>query len=610
MLTFHKNISGIFNMAKLPILAEPTEDLLFDYQRECVNNAIAHLKKSKESQVLTLPTAAGKSHICAEIARIYFEMSGKKCLCIAPSGMLVMQNSEKYEALGLDASIFSASLDKRSLRENVVFGTPKTVLNSIERVKKENFGLVICDEAHGITPTIKTIIDKLTEVNENLRLIGLTASPYRRITGYIYEAHYQLGFMEEAIEPYYKICTFEISGEELLRRGRITRPVIGKTSLKYETEKLIVKNGKFTDESIHQVFDGRGRLTADIVRDVVETAAPYAGGVLFFCATIQHTMEVLESLPPEHSAFTVGDESIQPKKERKEIERRFKEGTLRYLANVGTQTTGADFKQCVVIALLRQSDSVSLLQQMIGRGMRIFPGKEFFIVLDYAGNMEKHFPGGNIFQPIITAKKPNELERIPASCPECGHNNSFAMRPNDAGHNIDEHGYWTWADTGNQVQNADGEPIPGHLGRRCFGVLRNLTRCNYRWTFKPCVDEKCGHENDIAARYCAACKAELIDPNDKLELEGGKQGSIMVEPVMSIELGERIAKSGTKLKEITIKTAMRKTIKLFLRMSIETEREQFRLCRSMVDQDCSVEFKPDGKYWKFLGLTEIKAWEQ
>ena len=36
-------------------------------------------------------------------------------------------------------------------------------------------------------------------------------------------------------------------------------------------------------------------------------------------------------------------------------------------------------------------------------------------------------------------------------------------------------------------------------------------RCEYRWASKECPE--CGHENDIAARYCEKCKAELVDPN-------------------------------------------------------------------------------------------------
>jgi DNA repair protein RadD len=62
--------------------------------------------------------------------------------------------------------------------------------------------------------------------------------------------------------------------------------------------------------------------------------------------------------------------------------------------------------------------------------------------------------------------------------------------------------------------------MPAHHGRRCenYALTSGVySRCEYRWTFKEC--EKCGHDNDIAARYCSKCKAEIIDPNEKLQLE-------------------------------------------------------------------------------------------
>ena len=597
-------------------------DHLYDYQRQCVNNAIDHLKKSLEPQLLVLPTAAGKSHINAEIAKLFFEMSGKKTLCLASRGLLVEQNSEKYMEHGLPASIFADSLKKKSLRHNTVFGMPKTVWNAIERVKKESFGLVIVDEAHEVTPTLKNIINKLREHNSALRIIGLSATPFRRGSGYIYESHYKLGFMDECIDPYYKKCTFEISGKELLNRGYITRPIIGKTALRYETENLALKNGKFSEESIHQVFDGRGRLTAEIVKDVVETAAPYAGGVLFFCATIQHTQEVLESLPPEHAAMTVGDQKLQSKEERRRVEKAFKEGKLRYLANVGTQTTGSDFKQCVVIALLRRSESVSLLMQMIGRGMRKYPGKEFFLVLDYADNMATHFPSGDIFQPVIKAKKKGESERIPVICPECNHENQFAIKDDVGNYGINENGYLYWKDTGDLVKDDEGNPIAGHKGQRCNGIVKRTDRCNFRWIHKTCAYEGCEEILAMSARYCPKGH-ENIDPNDKLFLKGAKQGSIMSEPIVTMEFlkfPDYLSK-----KDVVVHTALGKKIRVFVNTKNADKRDLYRQLRDVigagpkeipegvypVESNICIEFKKSTKnplYNDFVGISDAMPW--
>ena len=74
--------------------------------------------------------------------------------------------------------------------------------------------------------------------------------------------------------------------------------------------------------------------------------------------------------------------------------------------------------------------------------------------------------------------------------------------------------------TGRRVETEWG-PLPGHFGRRCWGMVQSgpgkLDRCGYRWTSKEC--EQCGAANDIAARYCTSCKGEIVDPNDKLRME-------------------------------------------------------------------------------------------
>jgi DNA repair protein RadD len=133
---------------------------------------------------LYLSTGAGKSHIAAAIAKWITENTNKKVLVLQPSKELTEQNYSKWIATGEKASIFSASAGAKCTRHAVVYATPKTVLNSIERFG-DMFGCVIVDECHQITPTIKDIISKIKAKNPMLRVIGMTATPYRMNTGYI-----------------------------------------------------------------------------------------------------------------------------------------------------------------------------------------------------------------------------------------------------------------------------------------------------------------------------------------------------------------------------------------------------------------------------------------
>ena len=71
-----------------------------------------------------------------------------------------------------------------------------------------------------------------------------------------------------------------------------------------------------------------------------------------------------------------------PKYEREVILTEFKAKHIKYLVNVAVLTTGFDAPHVDVIAMMRATESVALLQQIIGRGLRVAPNKDNCLVLD------------------------------------------------------------------------------------------------------------------------------------------------------------------------------------------------------------------------------------
>lgn len=499
------------------------------YQERVVEQSINWMLKTTAPFVIDAATGAGKSIMISEVAKIIHHRTGKRVLCLAPNADLVKQNIAKYRAYGLKASVFSASAGAKDLRHPVVFGTPKTVLNRIARFKRpgdEGYALVICDEAHGLTPTIKTILTAMREGNPNLRVMGLTATPYRLGSGYIYrqEPDGHVYGEDKARDPYFAKCVERVGARELIEQGYLTPPVIGAIHAEgYDTSGLALNSrGQFDADAVDRAYHGHGRKTAAIVGDVVAQAQGRKG-VMFFAATVKHAEEVLASLPPEMSRMIGGDINTGIK-QRDVLVNDFKNQKFKYLVSVATMTTGVDFTHVDVIAILRKTESVGLLQQIIGRGLRICEGKTDCLVLDYTTNLEDHCPDGDLFAPVIRAgKAPGTPGGVTACCPECGYENDFTIRPEvaEAGYQIDAHGYCLDLE-GLPVETEHG-PMPAHFGRRCFGQIavpgpaRGMTsyeRCGYRWTGKDCPH--CGEKNDIAARYCFTCKGEIVDPNAKL----------------------------------------------------------------------------------------------
>lgn len=172
------------------------------YQQEAVDIAVQYMRKNSMPALLELATGAGKSLIVAEIAKQMQALSNKKVLCLCPSAELVEQNYEKYLLTGNEASIYSASISK-SMRHDVVFATEGTFKGKALE-QGQNFSTVILDECHRITLTIKKIIENMRHGNPNLRVLGMTATPFRLGSGWIFEIDEHGQIMEEAVNPYFK----------------------------------------------------------------------------------------------------------------------------------------------------------------------------------------------------------------------------------------------------------------------------------------------------------------------------------------------------------------------------------------------------------------------
>ncbi len=157
---------------------------------------------------------------------------------------------------------------------------------------------------------------------------------------------------------------------------------------------------------------------------------------MIFAATVAHAEEIMGYLPAEQAALITGATASA---ERTALIDAFKARQLKYLVNVAVLTTGFDAPHVDLIAILRPTESVSLYQQIVGRGLRLSPGKEECLILDYAGNP------WDLYAPEVGEPKPDsDSEPVQVPCPDCGHANLF------------------WG-------KRDGELVIEHFGRRCQG---------------------------------------------------------------------------------------------------------------------------------------------
>lgn len=547
------------------------------YQQNASDAAFAWIRSSLDPCLIEAATGAGKSLLVTDLAHRVHKLSGKKTLCLAPSKELVEQNHEKYLLTGEPASIYCAAAGKKDLRHHVIFGSPGSVIKVAEQIGSQ-VGLIIVDECQGMTATVRKIIEDIRKSSPNVRVCGLTGTPYVLGDGYIYKMDENGRALpeEQARNPYFMKKVYSILAGELIEMGFLTPPIMGALGVVgYETADVFnaMENGskKDVDAANDRAFMGDNRKTAQIIADIVHQSRGKRG-VMIFATSIQHAEECMRSLPPELSAIVTGETK---KKERERIIKAFKAQKIKYLVNVAVLTTGFDAPHVDVVAILRATESLGLMQQIIGRGLRLYEGKDHVLILDYAENIERHCPDGDIFKPDVkaamggTSGLPMDVE-----CPACKVTNQFSARKNDEGYAIDHEGYFVDL-AGSRVMvptaelGADGQaiclPMPAHHGRRCQGMHPardgHSYQCEYRWSSKKCPDKACDYDNDIAARYCKQCKCEIIDPNEKLRIEFKRQkkdpSQIQCDEVVSMSHKYGVSLKGNKQCVVTYTTPYR-----------------------------------------------------
>jgi len=463
-----------------------TTYILRPYQQEAVERTLQHFRKTTEPAVIVLPTGAGKSLVIAELARL----AKGKVMILAHVKELVEQNHEKFIALGREAGIYSAGLKRKQTDYQITFASVQSISRNLDSLI-DPYSLLIIDECHRLSEDedsqYQKTIAHLRSLDPDLRILGLTATPYRLGLGWIYQYHYHGYIRSEDSKPF-KFCIYELPLRYMISKGYLTPPLLEDAAIAQYDFSAITPDrfGQLPEKPVNELLTRCKRVTNAICQQI-EALSEHRKGIMIFAATVKHAHEVLSYLPSQSSALITGETSPE---QRDQLIRDFKSQHIKYLINVSVLTTGFDAPHVDMIAILRPTESVSLYQQIAGRGLRLSPNKTDCLIVDYAGNQF------NLFHPEVGTAKPNpDSEPVMVFCPACEFGNTF----------------WGKKDT-------DGNVIE-HYGRRCqathLSEQGEPIQCDYRFRFKNCPF--CNAENDIAARNCHQCHEAIIDPDDQLK---------------------------------------------------------------------------------------------
>lgn len=425
------------------------------YQEEAVDSLFDFFEKKggtkngepvKANPLVCLPTGTGKSLVIGSFAMRALQYHPRtRLMMLTHDKRLIAQNADKLRSMWPLApiGIYSAGLGSRDMVQPLLFGGIKSVVKRL-KANPHAFGfidLLVVDEAHlipgeGDSADYLNAIEILLTVNPFLKIIGLTATPFRLGLGLMTNGKI---FTDIA----YNLCTIE-GFNRLMAEGSLaplvvpSRDSLGERLVQIDTSGVGKSNGDFNATQLEAAAE---KVTFAALKQTVEFGlSENRKSWVVFAAGIKHAEHCAEIMNEAFGIPTVVIHSKRTDTQNDDALEAFTTGQVRCAVNMNTLTVGFDHQPIDLIACLRSTMSPGLWVQMLGRGTRpynpnmnhllapYFPElKHNCLVLDYAGNTQRLGP---INDPVV----PKPRGQGPAGdapvriCSKCGVYNHSSAR--------------------------------------------------------------------------------------------------------------------------------------------------------------------------------------
>jgi DNA repair protein RadD len=402
------------------------------YQQDAIDSVYKYFSTHKGNPVIAQPTGTGKSVVIAGLLkRVYNDYPQQRIMMLTHVKELIEQNFEKLISLWptAPAGIYSAGLKRRDTDRKIIFAGIQSVAK-----KPDLFGhvdLIVIDECHRVSPNAETsyakFIGHLLTVNPHLKVIGLSATPYRL----------GLGLLTQG-SIFDDICydNTDLKGfNKLLDEGFLSSLVPKHTNTQIDVDSVKLRGGEFEEKGLQQVTDIES-ITRAAVQEIM-AQGQHRKHWLVFATGVEHCNHLVEMFE-SYGVTAAACHSKLTEQENAKAMMDFRAGRVRALVNNNKLTTGYDFPGIDLIAVLRPSNSASLWVQMLGRGTRpvysegmplstaqqrlaaIEAGpKRNCLVLDFAGNTARLGPINDPLIPDPKGKKKGGGMAPIRTCPEC-----------------------------------------------------------------------------------------------------------------------------------------------------------------------------------------------
>lgn len=379
---------------------------LRDYQSATLDALRNGFVDGHHAQILYAPTGAGKTEMAIALLNAT-RIKGNRAAMILDRVILCDQTSQRLEKYGIEHGVLQAGHWRHRPWEQLQVCSAQTLE---KRGSFPGLSLLIVDEAHVIRKQTADFI----KANPEIKVIGLTASPFTKGLGQIYSNVVSTVTTQQLVEQKVLVPLRVFIAKEIDMDG--AKKVAGEWS-QAESEK-------------------RGmQITGDIVAEWIAKTTEVFGGprkTIVFCSGVNHGADLAKKFAEHGYNFVAVSYRDSDDYKREVIEEFAKPDTeIHGLIATDILTKGFDVPDVMIGVSARPfSKSLSSHIQQMGRVMRSSEGKEFALWLDHSGNYlrfrddwEAVYSGGVIELDDSKEKPKRELttdEKAAAKCPKCG----------------------------------------------------------------------------------------------------------------------------------------------------------------------------------------------
>lgn len=367
------------------------------YQQEAKDAIFEQWDNGVKKTLLVLPTGCGKTVVFAKVTENCVRQ-GNRVLILAHRGELLDQAADKLmKTTGLGCALEKAESTCQGSWFRVVVGSVQTLMRQkrLDQFPEDFFDTIIIDEAHHC---ISDSYQKVLQHFPDAQILGVTATPDR-------------GDMQN-LGQFFESLAYEYTLPKAIKEGYLA-PIKALTiPLKIDMSSVSVQAGDFKVGDIGTALD-------PYLEGIAEEMEKYCSDkkTVVFLPLVK-TSQKFRDLLNEHGfqAAEVNGNS----QDRAEILADFEAGKYNVLCNSMLLTEGWDCPSVDCIVVLRPTKVRSLYCQMVGRGTRLFPGKDHLLLLDFLWHTERHelcHPASLICSNEEVAQKMTENLEEAAGCP-------------------------------------------------------------------------------------------------------------------------------------------------------------------------------------------------